>query len=67
MFNSMVKVLNAEEMRKLRYEHSLLARKMTVEEMHMQMRRNGSVPSPNPWYRGPEKAAGSSTAEDSKS
>ncbi|MBB5039010.1 hypothetical protein HNQ64_003279 [Prosthecobacter dejongeii] len=40
---------------------------MTQEEMHAQMRANGYVPSPNPWYRGPETEDGSSTESDSKS
>ncbi len=38
----------------------------TQEEAHAQMRRNASVSSPNPWYRGPEKRGGSLTRLSSK-
>lgn len=34
------------------------AQNLTQEQAHAQMRRNGSIPSINPWYTG-EKANGS--------
>jgi hypothetical protein len=55
----MVKVAAPGKLRELRFLSSLLSRKMTREEARAQMRRNGSVQSPNPYYRGPENEDGS--------
>jgi hypothetical protein len=54
-----VKVAAPGKLRDLRSLSSLLSRKMTREEARAQMRRNGSVQSPNPYYRGPENGDGS--------
>ena len=55
-------VASPEEMRVLRLESSKrAAATMTREQMLAQMRRNGSIVSPNPWYRGHKKATDSGT------
>ena len=55
-----IKVLKPGELRSARCKSSLLAqRTLTAEQAHRQMRKNGSVPSPNPFYNGLEKPAGS--------
>lgn len=48
-----IKVLNSGEMLRARLESSLTAqRSLTAQQVHRQMRRNGSVLSPNPFYNG---------------
>lgn len=62
-----VKVATASEMRRIRYESSLAALKLSPAKAHAQMRKNGSVSSPNPWYLGPNVKGGSLTLLSSKS
>jgi len=55
-------VASPQELRVLRLESSKrAAATMTREQMLAQMRRNGSIVTPNPWYRGNEKAPVSET------
>lgn len=50
-----IKVLTWEELKLARMESSRQARNMTLEEVSGQMRSNGSITVPNPWYRGKPK------------
>ena len=51
-----IKVLNPGEMLRARLESSLTAQlSLTAQQVHRQMRKNGSVPSPNPFYTGQRK------------
>ena len=51
-----IKVLNSGEMLRVRLESSLTAqRSLTAQQVHRQIRKNGSVPSPNPFYTGLRK------------
>ena len=53
-------VVSPQEMRVLRLESSKrAAATMTRDQILAQMRRNGSIVSPNPWYREPRKTTGS--------
>jgi hypothetical protein len=55
-----IKVLKPGELLLVRWRSSSYARQhMTAQQAHRQIRRNGSVPSPNPFYDG------HSTPEDS--
>lgn len=57
-----IKVAARGRMLQLRLRSSRVAAEtLTQEQAHEQMRRNGSVSSPNPYYRGPEKRGGSLT------
>lgn len=48
-----VKVLTPEEMLLARWKSSSYARRnLTAQQVHRQMKRNGSVLSPNPFYNG---------------
>lgn len=48
-----IKVLNSDEMLRVRLESSLTAqRSLTAQQVHRQMQKNGSVLSPNPFYTG---------------
>ena len=48
-----IKVLTPEELLQARWRSSLYAQQnLTAQQAHRQMRRNGSVPSPNPFYDG---------------
>ncbi len=63
-----IKVAARGQMLQLRLRSSRIAAEtLTQEEAHAQMRRNGSVSSPNPYYRGPENRGGSLTRLSSKS
>jgi hypothetical protein len=46
-----IKILSLQEMRLRRLESSRLARDMTMEQVQKQMRQNGAIMTPNPWYR----------------
>lgn len=62
-----IKVAARGQMLQMRLRSARVAAEtLTQEEAHAQMRRNGSVSSPNPWYRGPEKRGGSLTRVSSK-
>jgi hypothetical protein len=50
-----MKTSDIEKIRKARLEGFEAGKKMSQEEAQTQMRRNGSVSSPNPWYREPKK------------
>jgi|GEM_PF-3516355 hypothetical protein len=55
-----IKTLKPGELRMARSNSSLLAQRiLTAQQAHRQMRRNGSVPSPNPFYDRLKKAANS--------
>jgi hypothetical protein len=57
-----IRVVARGQMRALRLRSSQLAAEtLTQEQAHEQMRRNGSVSSPNPYYLGPENRGGSLT------
>lgn len=63
-----IRVVARGQMRELRWRSSqLAAATLTQEQAHEQMRRNGSVSSPNPYYCGPENRGGSLTLLSSKS
>ena len=54
-------ILTPEEMRQVRLQGSIYARTtLSRRAMHAMMRKNGSVPSPNPWYSGRKNSALSS-------
>lgn len=57
--------LLAERLRKARDKAWRDGFSMTSEQAMEQMFRNGSDRKPNPWYRGPESQADSSTLDDS--
>lgn len=62
-----IKVMSRARLLQMRLESSrLAANTLTQEQAHEQMRRNGSISSPNPWYRGPEKRGGSLTLLNSR-
>ena len=63
-----IRVVARGQMLQMRLQSSRIAAEtLTQEQAHEQMRRNGSVSSPNPWYRGPEKQGGSLTLLSSRS
>jgi hypothetical protein len=48
-----IKILTPEQMLKVRLESAWYARKhLSFQQVHRQIRKNGSVPSPNPFYTG---------------
>lgn len=48
-----IKILTPEQMLKVRLESASYARKhLSSQQVHRQIRKNGSVPSPNPFYTG---------------
>lgn len=48
-----VKVLTPAQLREVRLKSALHAQKhLTAQQVHRQIRMNGSVPSPNPFYTG---------------
>ncbi len=62
-----IKVMTRARLVQMRLESSrLAANTLTQEQALEQMRRNGSISSPNPWYRGPEKRGGSMTLLNSR-
>ena len=53
-----IKVLKVGEMLPARLRSSSIAQhSLTAQQVHQQMLKNGSVPSPNPFYTGRRKAA----------
>lgn len=48
-------VATPQEMYAIRMQSSLEAANLSQKQAHAQMRRNGSIPTPNPWYKSPKK------------
>ena len=48
-----IKILTSGQMLQVRLESASYARKhLSAQQVHRQIRKNGSVPSPNPFYTG---------------